>query len=247
MNKYSEAALKHYKTISKERSKEINSSIAQSKIYSPNSKFIKQEEDDKAMMLTSADSVSCLFGIPDDGSNVCILNYASYKYPGGMFLEGSMAQEECLCHASDLFPILVAFNDTYYDWNRGRLNRALYLNRAIYTPNVIFQDLKRTKLASVLTCAAPNYRAAKRYNNVTKEENREVMRSRVEFMYNICAENNVDTLIAGAWGCGVFGQDPKTVCELLTEAPNRVKRLYLAIPGETSRNYLAFENYLRER
>lgn len=39
-----------------------------------------------------------------------ILNYASYKSPGGFFLEGSPAQEEALCHES----ILLAFDGTYY-------------------------------------------------------------------------------------------------------------------------------------
>ena len=48
----------------------------------------------------------------------------------------SLEVEEALCHESNLYPILLAFDDTYYAWNRQRLNRALYLDRAIYTPIV---------------------------------------------------------------------------------------------------------------
>ena len=41
-----------------------------------------------------------------DNGRTAILNYASYKSPGGFFLEGSPAQEEALCHES----ILLAFD-----------------------------------------------------------------------------------------------------------------------------------------
>lgn len=79
-----------------------------------------------AFTLTDMDSVSCLFNLSDNG-RTAILNYASYKSPGGFFLEGSPAQEEALCHESNLYPILLAFDGTYYAWNRQRLNKALYL------------------------------------------------------------------------------------------------------------------------
>lgn len=103
------------------------------------------------------DSVSCLFNLSDNGRTT-ILNYASYKSPGGFFLEGSPAQEEALCHESNLYPILLAFD-------RQRLNKALYLNRALYSPSV--ND--KQKEADVITCAAPNFRTAHRYQS--KSEN----------------------------------------------------------------------------
>ena len=37
-------------------------------------------------------------------------------------------------------------------------------------------------------------------------------------MYQIAEENGVENLIAGAWGCGVFMQDPYTVATLLIGA-----------------------------
>ena len=49
-------------------------------------------------------------GILVDG-NSTLLNFASFKNPGGMFLKGSPAQEEALCHNSILYPILDSFKE----------------------------------------------------------------------------------------------------------------------------------------
>lgn len=170
------------------------------------------------------DSVSAIFKYAM--GKTCVLNFASYKNPGGMFLEGSKAQEECLCHESFLYNALSLFDGSYYAWNRCHLNRALYLDRALYTPNVLFErsdDEGYHRLAiDVLTCAAPNFSAASKYQNVSREENREVLRSRIEFILSILAENNVDTAILGAFGCGVFGQDATEVAELFKEAIPKV-------------------------
>lgn len=113
-------------------------------------------------------------------------------------------------HESNLYPILLAFDGTYYAWNRQRLNKALYLNR--------FERNNKQKEADVITCAAPNFRTAHRYQSVSKSENDRVLENRIHFMYQIAEENGVENLVAGAWGCGVFMQDPYTVATLLIGA-----------------------------
>ena len=180
----------------------------------------------------------------------CVLNFASYQNPGGMFLEGSKAQEECLCHESFLYNVLAQFDGSYYAWNKGHKNRALYLNRALYTPNVIFErangEGSHSLAVDVLTCAAPNFGAASKYQNVSREENREVLRSRIEFVLSILAENNVDTAILGAYGCGVFGQDATEVAELFKEAIPKVLAgrkmniVFAIIDGGNDNNYQKF-------
>ncbi len=117
----------HYEDIKTRLAANTKLSIERTYVYSPDS-FTQHESGNQkpAFTLTDMDSVSCLFNLSDNG-RTAILNYASYKSPGGFFLEGSPAQEEALCHESNLYPILLAFDGTYYAWNRQRLNKALYL------------------------------------------------------------------------------------------------------------------------
>ena len=78
---------------------------------------------------------------------------------------------------------------------------------------------------------------------MSEEENEEALKSRIKFIYNIANENQIDTLILGAYGCGVFGQDPKKVASLFLEcAPGKVNTILFAIPK--GRNYESFKEVL---
>ena len=103
---------------------------------------------------------------------------------------------------------------SFYDWNNLAKNRALYLNRALYTPDILF---KGVHLVDVLSCASPNKKAAQKYCNVSNEENYEVLKDRIRFLLDVAVDNQVDTLILGAYGTGVFGQDTKEVAEIFKE------------------------------
>ena len=244
-------ANEHYNDVKVRLANQTIASIKDTKMYGPNIKTranSKEEIYEHSLRLADLDSVSCLFSLPLTDEKVCILNYASYKHPGGYFLGGSSAQEEALCHESNLYPILLSFDDTYYDWNKGRLNNGLYLNRALYTPNVVFEHNGETRLADVLTCAAPNFRTAHNYRNISQKQNDEVFKDRINFMLQIIEENHVERFISGAWGCGVFMQNPSTTCELMTNTlingNYNIPNIYYAIPGNFSSNYRAFEKCL---
>ena len=104
----------------------------------------------------------------------------------------------------------------------------------------------------VITCAAPNITVSQKYtNNVSKEENLAILNSRIRFVLDIAAENQVDTLILGAFGCGVFGQDAEDVCRLfvkyLTSSHRCFKKVIFAIPNDVhSENYDKFFKVLTE-
>jgi uncharacterized protein (TIGR02452 family) len=152
-----------------------------------------------------------------EGGHLACLNFASAKNPGGGFLGGSEAQEESLARSSALYPSLLAARE-YYERNRG-CPIALYLDLAIWSPAVcFFRDDNGALLiepfpASVITAPAPN-KGAVAFN--TPEHLHEViptLQRRAAFVLAVAAEQGVRRLVLGAWGCGVFKNDPGTVAE----------------------------------
>lgn len=142
--------------------------------------------------------------------NGVVLNFASYKHPGGAFLAGSTAQEECLCHASILYPILTHFEE-FYSKNRKELNNGLYYTRMIYTPDVIFFRGKKDPIKlDVVTCAAPNAGAAER-KGVSEDKIRIAMQSRIITILDVIEKHRKDKILLGAYGCGVFANSPQDV------------------------------------
>ena len=141
--------------------------------------------------------------------NICILNFASSKHPGGGFINGAMAQEEALCQASNLYDILSRHKD-FYEYNRNNLNRGQYTDGIIFSKDCLFFRNKfkncEPQLADVITCAAPNFKAARR-NLVSVEEINNTMARRIEQILKVAIANNVRILALGAFGCGVFRND----------------------------------------
>ena len=204
--------------------------------YTPETKRIPK------VTLLDCDTVSAIFTV-DENVKLAVLNFASFKNPGGKFLEGSSAQEESLCHESFLYNVLQHHDDVFYSVNRRMLNKGQYCNRALYTPDIAFFHNGGRRKCNVITCAAPNYSVGLKYNLVTKEENSVALRSRIRFVFDIAAANKVDTFILGAFGCGVFSQDAAEVAGIMSDLlPNYCfKNIIFAIPDRNSRNYKAFE------
>lgn len=204
-----------------------------------------------------SDSVKAIFDYYDSGESICVLNFASFKEPGGKFYDGSSAQEESLCHSSTLYPVLRRFQKEYYDVNKGMLNNALYRDRAIYSPEILFFEdnslykfdndtSPRTMYADVITCACPNKTAAQKYRNIPDEVNSKVLRERIKFVLDIAEKYKERILILGAYGCGVFGQDPYEVAKVFKdELKNRdFSEVVFPIPGGA--NLKAFEDVFKD-
>ena len=213
-------------------------------IYGPernyNQTFVKNEEME--VKVVNTDSVSAIFKFHE--GKTAVLNFASYRHPGGMFIEGSQAQEECLCHESILYNVLRQYQP-YYDWNEQNRNRSLYLDRAIYSEDVLFmRNMMKPVTADVITCACPNKKAAQKYAGVSDGWNSRVLNERIHFLMDIAAERGVETLILGAFGCGVFGQDPYEVAAVFKkylEQYKCFKKVIFAVPqGMHDFNHLAF-------
>ena len=215
---------------------DIEYSILNSKIYDANFKLTNHiANKDIKFELISVGSDEALLHT-DILDKIGLLNFASYKNPGGGFINGSIAQEESLCHQSTLYNVISTFKD-FYDYNAKHTNYSLYLNRAIYSPNIIFNN---GKIANVITCAAPN-------NHNNNKNNSKALASRIEFVLDIAEDNDIDVLVLGAYGCGVFNQDPNEVAKLFIEGCQKrnFKKVIFAIP-DIGTNFYAFENALKE-
>lgn len=224
-------ARKHTEEMDLRYKEEIKESIKQTKIYDDSYIFNNEIKNIPNIKVIDSDSVSAV--VNDGDKSIAVLNFASYKYPGGGFINGSRAQEECLCLESNLYNVLKTF-DEYYTWNKKHLNNSLYLNRGLYSPKIVFIKDNITKLADVLTVAAPNY---SKYQ-VSKEENSKALYSRIKFVLDIANDNNISTLILGAYGCGVFNQDPMEVANIFKELINNYnfKNVIFAIPNSNRNN-----------
>jgi len=155
------------------------------------------------------------------GERLACLNFASAKHPGGGFLGGAQAQEESLARSSALYPCLVTQNDHYA---RNQANKsARYLDLAIYSHEVpFFRDddggwFDAPVLCSVITCAAPNAAAMRQHGTFDANTVEATLRRRADLVLQIANSTDMDTLVLGAWGAGVFGNDPAMVARVFSD------------------------------
>ena len=228
---------------------EIEDCIDETLAYNVNSKFIEKRLNNKQVIIVDEiDSVGAVFKYANINEITAVLNFASYNNPGGNFINGSKAQEECLCYESYLYNVLKG-RIGYYKINHKNKNRSLYTDRALYSPNVRFTKECKDVFCDVITCAAPNKTAAQKYYNVSDEENSEVLKERIEFVLKIAQDNGVNNLILGVYGCGVFGQDPLEVAKIFKEfLSGKYKcfnKVIFAIPNRLEMNYRCFKRIFK--
>ncbi|MER7639966.1 TIGR02452 family protein [Streptomyces sp. NPDC126522] len=146
---------------------------------------------------------------------VAVLNFASARNPGGGFLNGAQAQEEALCRASALYTCLLEARG-FYDHHRAHRD-PFYTDRVIHSPAVpVFRDDKGRLLdepytAGFLTAAAPNAGVVLRTAPERAAELPRALAVRAERVLETAVAHGYRRLVLGAWGCGVFRNDPAQV------------------------------------
>jgi uncharacterized protein (TIGR02452 family) len=68
--------------------------------------------------------------------------------------------------------------------------------------------------ATIISCAAPNARAIKERSPHDLQLIPDVLRRRAEYVLAVAASRDIRYLVLGAWGCGVFRNDPKLVAQV---------------------------------
>ena len=162
---------------------------------------------------------------PDE--EVLVLNFANPVNPGGGVRRGARAQEEDLCRKSSLLLALEnASAREYYRYNAG-LHSYMGSDAIIMNPNVeIIKDVKGELLddsvvVSVMTCAAPMI--TRGFEGMSIEEFEAMFFNRIVSTLKVAAYYKYKYLVLGAWGCGAFGNDAKTVSNLYYRALEEIK------------------------
>jgi uncharacterized protein (TIGR02452 family) len=162
------------------------------------------------------------------GEGAACLVFASAKNAGGGFLGGAQAQEESIARSSALYACQRTAPEFYAFHRQQRDLR--YSDRVIYSPGVpVFRAdsgalLDRPYRTAFLTAAAPNLGAITNNQRPDIAEVPDVLRRRAGRVLRVAAAHGHRTLVLGAWGCGVFRNDPTTVATAFAAALAEVDR-----------------------
>lgn len=186
----------------------------------------------------------------EDQEKIMCLNFASAKNPGGGFINGAEAQEESLARTSGLHESLLQ-GWKYYETHRA-MESCFYTDMMIYSPKVpVFRKdkgelLPKPVLCNFITSPAVNAGVVKRQEPERAGEIFGAMDVRTEKMLALALHQGNETLILGAWGCGVFKNDPVEIAELFKKHlqgkyKNKFKRVVFAILSKKEEMIRPFE------
>lgn len=190
----------------------------------------------------------------ENQEKIMCLNFASAKNPGGGFINGAEAQEESLARTSALYETQLQAWD-YYTVHRA-MESCLYTDMMIYSPKVpVFRKdkgelLAKPVLCNFITSPAVNAGVVKRQEPEKVNEIFSAMELRMDKMLSLALKRGNETLILGAWGCGVFKNDPKEIAELFKKHlhgkyKNKFKRVVFAVLTKKEEMIKPFEEILK--
>lgn len=175
----------------------------------------------------NSDSVSAINMLIGTGVT-CVLNMASAKRPGGGVAKGSQAQEECLFRCSNLTHVI---STDYYPLNNYQ---AIYTEDAYFFKDKYYNYIDEF-YSDVVTIAAINCKHDS--NNPNYEE---ITKSKIRLMLSLAIKKEVDNIVLGAFGCGVFVNDTIIMSQyfydiLITEGySNKFEKVIFAIINDNN-------------
>ena len=178
---------------------------------------------------------------------ILVLNFANAFHPGGGVRNGANAQEEDLCRKSSLLFSLESMQARrYYNYNFKQMTN-FGTDGVIITPRVEIirgddnELLEESIVVAVMTCAAPNI--ADGIADMTQEEYEDLIYSRIMRMLLVAASRGYKNLVLGAWGCGAFCNDAKTISDLFKKATQETDGIFETVDFAVIRNDADPRNY----
>jgi uncharacterized protein (TIGR02452 family) len=201
------------------------------------------------ILIEGHDTVSSAVKWHNKGTT-CILNMASASKPGGGVAEGAQAQEECLFRCSNLWE---SITKGFYPINKYE---AIYTKSATFFKDVKYDIMKAIKV-DVVTVAAVNLNRDSYFdeekNDWVDQLNRKPLgyrrltKKKIRLMLSLAVHNNVDNLILGAWGCGVFKNKPEDIAKMfkdvLKEYKGSFENVIFAVINDKNSNGNNYETF----
>lgn len=205
----------------------IRSAAAGTRLYLPEEEIPAPVPRGPGARVTEVTDETSLAAARRLGAGVACLVFASAKHPGGGFLSGAQAQEESIARSSALHHCQQAAGE-FYDFHR-RQRDLRYSDRIIYSPDVpVFRAddgtlLDEPYLVSFLTAAAPNLGAIMANQPAAAASVPAVLTVRARRVLAVAAAHGHRKLVLGAWGCGVFRNDPAVVAAAFADCLARAR------------------------
>lgn len=227
-------------------------------------KFDKLKRYKTEISVVNADCLYTAKELVDDGYMPAVVNFASFRVPGGGVRKGSRAQEENICRRTNLFESIFRFIDTLakeYGLPLEEKQYPLPVNHgAIYSPSISvfrasedknYEFLDEVFPIDVITIAAlkdPELDSKGHMNDWSKNITKEKIRT----MFNLALYWENDSIVLGAFGCGAFANPPEDVATLFKEVLNepeykdKFEKIVFAVldDGNSHREHNPRGNYL---
>jgi uncharacterized protein (TIGR02452 family) len=200
-------------------SSDLAAAVAGSRMYPPDEVVHLTGPADPVIEVTGETTLAAARRL---GGDVAALVFGSARNPGGGFLSGAAAQEESIARASALFACQQRV-PAFYEYHRASRDLR-YSDRVIYSPGVpVFRDdagdlLATPYRATFLTAAAPNLGAIHTNQPELAASVPETVRRRAMRVVQVAAARGHRRLVLGAWGCGVFRNEPSVVAQAFAHA-----------------------------
>lgn len=174
--------------------------------------------------LVQSDVIDFIISLNKETSDIVALNFANGIVPGGGYISGATAQEECICRGSLLYSCLIN-NKEMYEENK-KLGSSLSTDIMIYSPKVpIIRNSKgelldKASYCSFISSPAPN-RWSCRAIGMIEDEINATLKRRIEKIVKLAVSKKPKYIILGAYGCGVFANSREDVYPYFEEYINK--------------------------
>lgn len=246
-----------------------NDILSGSKIYQDRIEIANSDNtyNSPNIYVVEMDCLECARQIQISNDEVCVLNNASPRYPGGSVMYGPGAQEEYLCKCSNYYQGLFQYgiNDEIYKKYVSQMAMQRYpldINYGgCYVPEItIFRGTAeqgyrlidkpwKINIIAVPALSDPDIHIDVQGKCRLRESDKVITLNKIRTIFNIARINNQCNLVLTAWGCGAYRNPPEEIAILFREVlieegyAKSFERIFFSIIN-TNENYRIFYSIL---